>query len=115
MALAITPDLTDARITLASIHMKTRDARGKWIEPTRRDWSGAGSRGPVRTGWDFYTAAYEPRAMRAKEYYAKIPHDGKALERHADVLCRNEEFEEALKLRAGSTASAQPRVNAPTR
>ena len=36
---------------------------------------------------------------RAKEYYGKVPHDWKALERHADVLCRHEEFEEALKLR----------------
>jgi len=36
---------------------------------------------------------------RAKEYYGKVPHDWKALERHADVLCRHEDFEEALKLR----------------
>ncbi len=101
-ALAITPDLTDARITLASIHMKTRDPRGKWIEPTRRQLERALAVSPedprllYRLG-RFYDLQDEDD--RAKEYYAKIPHDWKALERHADVLCRNEESEEALKLR----------------
>ena len=101
-ALAITPDLTDARITLASIHMKTRDARGKWIEPTRRQLERASQVSPEDPRLLFRLGRFydlQDDDDRAKEYYGKLPHDWKALERHADVLCRHDAFEEALKLR----------------
>ena len=82
--------------------MKTRDPRGKWIEPTRRQLERALAVSPedprlfYRLG-RFYDL--QDDEDRAKEYYGKVPHDWKALERHADVLCRHEDFEDALKLR----------------
>jgi tetratricopeptide (TPR) repeat protein len=101
-ALVVTPDLTDARITLASIYMKDRDERGNWIEPTRRHLERALAVSPedprllYRLG-RFYDLQRDDD--RAQEYYARIPHDWKALDRHAEVLARTGDADGALRLR----------------